>query len=606
MSRSDDRRANEPQGIERPLPSEDRGHWGSDVVADLLRALDIPYVALNPGASFRGLHDSLVNHLGNERPRMLLCLHEESAVAIAHGWAKVTGRPMAAIVHSNVGLMHATMAVFNAWSDRVPLLLLGATGPVDAAKRRPWIDWLHTAKDQGALIRHYSKWDDQPASIPAAIEAILRAYQIAATAPRGPTYICLDAELQESKLDTLPSLPDPARFRPPAPAVPAPDLVETIARILHGAERPLILMGRMSRSEAGWRARIALAEALDAVVLTDMKLGGTFPTEHRLHGAPAASSLGPQAAALLREADAILSLDWVDLGGMLKTAWGDRSVGATVIHISLDQQLHNGWNMDYQGLPPTDLYVMAEPEASVDVLLPALTKLGARAKPAWPNRQSSAVTPAPNVTEDGPITVPRLAHAVRACVAGSDTCLIRVPLSWAGRLWPVRHPLDVLGGDGGGGIGSGPGMSVGAALALKGGNRLPLAILGDGDFLMGVTALWTGVHYRIPLLVIVANNRSFYNDELHQERVAKQRGRPVANKWIGQHIGGPDIDLAGLARAQGAAGFGPVRHGAELGAVLAEARRAVEAGQLAVVDVWVEPGYDSAAATSVVSQPGRG
>ena len=162
MSGSDDR-ANEPRGIEQPLPSDDRGHWGSDVVAELLRALDIPYVALNPGASFRGLHDSLVNRLGNARPQMLLCLHEESAVAIAHGWAKVAGRPMAAIVHSNVGLMHATMAVFNAFADRVPVLLLGATGPVDAAKRRPWIDWLHTAKDQGALIRPYSKWDDQPA-----------------------------------------------------------------------------------------------------------------------------------------------------------------------------------------------------------------------------------------------------------------------------------------------------------------------------------------------------------------------------------------------------------------------------------------------------------
>src|ERR1700728_1894171 len=125
MNSSDERLPNEPQGIERRLPSESDARWGSDVLAELLRALDIPYVALNPGASYRGLHDSIVNHLGNERPRLLLCLHEESAVAIAHGWAKVVGGPMAAIVHSNVGLMHAAMAVFNAHSDRVPLLLLG-------------------------------------------------------------------------------------------------------------------------------------------------------------------------------------------------------------------------------------------------------------------------------------------------------------------------------------------------------------------------------------------------------------------------------------------------------------------------------------------------
>ncbi len=602
MPRSEERRANEPQGIERPLPSDGRGHWGSDAVADVLRALDIPYIALNPGSSYRGLHDSLVNHLGNERPQMLLCLHEESAVAIAHGWAKVAGRPMAAAVHANVGLMHASMAVFNAYGDRVPLLLLGATGPVDAAKRRPWIDWLHTAKDQGALIRHYSKWDDQPASIPAAIEAVLRAYQIADTPPKGPTYVCLDADLQERALDTAPAVPDPARYRPPAPAVPAPEQIEAMARKLHEAARPLILMGRLSHADAAWRARIALAEALGAVVLTDMKLGGTFPNEHPLHGAPATSMLGQQGAAVLREADVVLSLEWIDLGGTLKTAWGGEPVGATVMHVSLDQQRHNGWNMDYQGLPPADLYVMADADATVEALLAAVTRLGTRAAPAWPGRKPLAPPQPPAPAPDAPITVAQLAHAARDCLDGRDACLIRAPLSWAGHLWPVRHPLDVLGGDGGAGIGSGPGMAVGAALALRdgGSGRLPLAILGDGDFLMGATALWTGVHYRVPLLILVANNRSFYNDELHQERVAKQRGRPVANKWIGQQMSGPDIDFAGLARAQGAVGFGPVRHGVELAATLAEARRAVEGGALAVVDVWVEPGYDTGAAAAMV------
>ena len=161
--------------------------WGSDAIAAMLRALDIPYIALNPGASFRGLHDSLVNYLGNERPQLLLCLHEESAVAIAHGYAKASGRMMGVALHSNVGLMHATMAIFNAWCDRVPMLILGATGPWDAARRRPWIDWIHTSSDQGALVRDYTKWDNQPASIPAAYEALLRAAQIANTAPRGPT-----------------------------------------------------------------------------------------------------------------------------------------------------------------------------------------------------------------------------------------------------------------------------------------------------------------------------------------------------------------------------------------------------------------------------------
>src|SRR5690606_6384683 len=171
-----------------------------DAIAEMIRALELPYVCVNPGSSFRGLHDSLVNHLGNERPQMLLCLHEEHAVAIAHGYAKVTGKPLGAIVHSNVGLMHASMAIFNAWGDRLPVIVMGATGPVDAARRRPWIDWLHTAQDQAALIRHFIKWDAQPASIAASQEALLRARQIAETAPKGPVYVCFDTTLQQMPL----------------------------------------------------------------------------------------------------------------------------------------------------------------------------------------------------------------------------------------------------------------------------------------------------------------------------------------------------------------------------------------------------------------------
>src|SRR5579862_1682115 len=212
--------------IDRPKPAGvNAAGFGSDVAADALRALDIPYIALNPGASYRGFHDSIVNYLGNERPQMLLCLHEESAVAIAHGWAKVTGKAMAAAVHSNVGLMHATMAIFNAWCDRMPMVILGATGPVDAVNRRPWIDWIHTARDQGALIRGYTKWDDQPASPVAAREAILRAGWIARTAPRGPVYINLDATVQEETIPEMPALPQMERYAPPPAPAPAAEVV---------------------------------------------------------------------------------------------------------------------------------------------------------------------------------------------------------------------------------------------------------------------------------------------------------------------------------------------------------------------------------------------
>src|SRR3984885_11887909 len=260
-------------GLERPTPAgANAPGFGSDVIADALRLLDVPYIALTPGASYRGLHDSIVNYLGNSTPQMLLCLHEEAAVAIAQGYAKVTGKAMAAAVHSNVGLMHASMAMFNAWCDRMPVLVLGATGPVDAAKRRPWIDWIHTARDQGALVREYTKWDDQPASPAAAREAILRGTWIANTAPPGPVYINLDAEMQEAKLaEPLPAI-DAARYMPPiATAAPA-EQVKQAAALLKSAKEVVILAGRASRREAPWQARIALADALNASVVTDLKI----------------------------------------------------------------------------------------------------------------------------------------------------------------------------------------------------------------------------------------------------------------------------------------------------------------------------------------------
>ena len=562
--------------------SEQKDVWGSDAIAAMLRALDIPFLALNPGASYRGLHDSIVNYLGNERPQMLLCLHEEAAVAIAHGYAKAAGKMMGVVLHSNVGLMHGSMAIFNAWCDRVPMLVLGATGPWDAARRRPWIDWIHTSSDQGALVRDYTKWDNQPASVPAAYEALLRAVQIADTAPRGPVYVNLDAALQEAKIGALPAVPDPARYRAPESVLPDQELVEKAAQLLSAAKAPVILAGRVGRSEAAWKARVALAEKLQARVLTDIKTPAAFPTDHPLHAAPPATFPDGK---LIRDADVVLSLDWVDTAGTLKAAWGDQPVGAKVIRVSVDAHIHRGWSMDYQGLPPSDVYLMCEPDVAVPLLLDAV-----RARPA-------AVLPRYEFPDgkDDAVTIRTLAKAFNELTEGMDVCLSKLPLGWHGAYRHFRHPMDYLGADGGGGVGAGPGLTVGAALALKGSGRLVAGIMGDGDYLMGVTALWTATHYKLPCLMIVANNRSFYNDELHQERVAKERGRPVENKWIGQRIDEPDIDLAAMARAQGAAGIGPVKEISRLKPSLADAIEYVKKGHVCVVDVRVMPGYDAPA-----------
>jgi thiamine pyrophosphate-dependent acetolactate synthase large subunit-like protein len=574
--------------IERPTPSgANAAGFGSDVVAETLRALDIPYIALNPGASYRGLHDSLVNYLGNQAPQMLLCLHEEAAVAIAHGYAKVTGKAMAAAVHSNVGLFHATMAFFNAWCDRMPVVVLGATGPVDAAKRRPWIDWIHTARDQGAIVRNYTKWDDQPASPAAARESLLRAAWIANTAPQGPVYINLDADVQEMKLpEPLPPV-DYARYMPPIETGASAAQVKQAADLLRNAKKVVMLAGRVTRSVEAWDARVKLAEAVGARVMCDLKIGASFPSDHPLMlGAPGAMVPGSEALDALREADVILSLDWVDLAGALKVGCGGTPNGK-VIQISVDHRIHNGWSMDHQGLATVDVFLSAHPDDVVPQLLEALGPTKPRplaARPAQPEAE---------LPKDK-LIVEHLARYLRKAVGDRTITLTHLPLSWNGAWWPFKHPLDFVGSDGGGGVGGGPGISVGAALALKGSGRLPVSICGDGDFMMGVTALWTAAHYRIPLLLVVANNQSFFNDEVHQERVARIRNRPVENKWIGQRIGDPDLDLAGLARAQGAKGFGPITKESELAETFKQAIAAVEAGHVAVVDVRVEPGYTPA------------
>jgi thiamine pyrophosphate-dependent acetolactate synthase large subunit-like protein len=580
-------RAEEPEGPEGPegadgdVPVE----WGSDALAELLSRLDLRYIALVPGSSYRGLHDSLVNYGGNRDPRMLVCLHEEHAVAIAHGYAKVTGRPMAVAIHSNVGLMHATMAIYNAWCDRVPMLIVGATGPVDAARRRPWIDWIHTSADQGALIRPYVKWDDQPASVEAALDSLAQAYSITRAAPSAPVYVCLDVSLQEQRLPAPPAIPDVRRDKSPRAHGPDAEAVRTTLECLGRARRPLFLLGRLSRDEQDWNRRVALAERYGALVLSDLKNGVVFPTAHLLHPNPPGIFLPAASAQLMGAADLILSLDWTDLAGTLAAAASHGyPASARIISCTTDSALRNGWSKDSFGREPVDLSVPADP----DLLVRALLESDGPVKPAeWPAMDAAPPPPARGTGDV--ISMHDLAEALRAALADVPACLVRLPLGWHGADLEAGHPLDFLGMDGGAGIGSGPGMAVGAALALEGTGRLPVAVLGDGDFLMGGTALWTAAHYRLPLLIVVANNSSFYNDVVHQERMAAQRGRPAKNSWIGQAITEPEPDLPAFARSLGFHAAVRVSDRSALPAALAAAVGAARSGQCALVDVRIRP-----------------
>lgn len=554
--------------------------YGSDAIASLLRATNIPFVAINPGASFRGLHDSIVNFLSNQNPSLLLTLHEAQAVAIAHGYAKVTGEPLAVVLHANVGLMNAVMAVYDAWVDRVPMLILGATGAVDAARRRPWVEWIHTSRDQAAMVRNFIKWDDQPASLPAAMESLARAWLMCRTAPTAPVYVCLDVDIQERTLDTdaaataLPKLADYAR--PGAPR-PAESDIEAALSILGSAQRPLMLIGRHSRSDSDWARRTQLAERSGSAVICDLKCGVGFPSSHPCFVAAPAQYLDKRSAAALAAADVVVSLDWPDLAGLL-AARPDKGAGARIIAVSADEQLHNGWSFDHFGLPRSELRIAVPADAFVAELLPQLKATG---RPPW----SPGPRPTTTAPEAGPITLTALALAFERVRGSHPVCLTRLPFGWPEHLTHFASALDCIGYDGGGGIGSTPGITVGAALALKGTGRLPVAIMGDGDLLMGSQALWTAAAERLPALFIVNNNHSFYNDVEHQQRVAAHRGRPLSNAHVGMSLSDPQIDLAGLARSYGLTAMGPVTDIRELEARLIEAMSAARSGQTVLLDV---------------------
>ncbi len=564
--------------------------WSSDIMAEMIRRLDLKYLAMNPGASYRGLHDSLVNYLGNRDPQMLLCLNEGHAVAIAHGYAKITDEPMGCLLHSNVGLMAGLMQIFNAWCARVPMVVIGAGGPIDADQRRPWVDWIHTTADQGALLRNFTKWDNTPGSAAAAVEALLRAQQIARTAPKGPTYVCLDAGLQEEAIEPAAiDMPDIARFQPGPPPYPSPLAVKQMAERLSSAKRPLLFIGKVSRRKDDWDRRVKLAEMLGARVVTDLRAGASFPTDHPLHGPAPRPNLPPESQALMRQADVILALDCVDLAGALHlTAAGGGAASAYIIHCSTDSYVHNGWSMDHQALPTVDLKVLAEPDIVIQALLPSLKEASAQGK--WDGiAPASQVAPPPPELGDNAISYKELTYCLAQARAGRRFTIVRVGLGWASEYYPFHEPLDFLGWDGGGGLGAGPGMAVGAGLALRDSGRIPMTLIGDSDFLQGATALWTASHYNIPALIIVTNNHSNFNDEVHQEAVARTRKRPVENKWIGMRIDNPSLDMVKLANAQGVDALGPVTRARDLPQALETAIRAVEEGRPYLLDIIVTP-----------------
>jgi acetolactate synthase-1/2/3 large subunit len=592
MSKEDVEHVEKPARTPAAVKPHER--WGADVIVDLLQRYELPYAALNPGASYRGLHDSIVNYGGNA-PQMMLCQHEETAVQIAHGYAKASGRPMVAILHNLVGLLHANMAVYYAYIDRAPIFIIGATGPMDETKRRPKIDWIHSAQSQGAAVRDYTKWDYQPTTVDGVPEAFARAYSVMMTEPRGPVYMCYDAWLQEQPLEHDVPLPPKGFQTVPSPLAADPAALARAADTLAAAKRPVILAEYVGRDSTGFEALVRLAETLGAPVV-DLDLRLNFPGRHPLN-----LSLSKDVFA---DADVVLCLDvrdWERPTTQLTST--TREIVSVVpktcrwIDIGFGDLNLSAWAMDYQRLLYADQRIVADTTLAIGQLTALLKqrakkddRLAARAarRSAATGRKHAALRArwAAEARVDwdaSPITLPRLASEVWDAIRHEDWVLSAGTLEdWARKLWdfdrPHRHAGKSLG------TATQFGISLGVALAHRGHGRLVVDLQPDGDLMFDAGALWVAAKHRIPLLVVMYNNRAYFNDWEHQIRMAKQRGTPVERAYIGMDLDDPPPDFATLARSMGWYAEGPIDQPGDVAAALKRAIARVRAGQPALLD----------------------
>ena len=561
--------------------------FGSDLLVDRLAGLGVRYLALNPGASIRGLHDSLVNPPGRA-PEPLLALHEEIAVAIAHGFSKAGGGTMAVAVHDTVGLLHASMALFNAWADRASVLVYVGTGPLDAARRRPWIDWIHTVNDQGALVRDFTVWNDQPTSPEALLASTDRAWAEIHRPPVGPGLISLDVDLQELPVDGAAFADRLARPAPPVARVaPDPAAVEEIVRGLRAAKAPLFVTDR-PLSAAASRALVELARRTGGG-LHEVGGGASFPV-----GLPNDVTEGADAAmaatdylVLVEARDPTWALGAVDLHTRQSlTGWR----GGPAASIGLVGASDKSW-MVVESPGPDRIELTAEPELALEAILDAWGAEERPLVPAFAEAASKAGPALPEAAVDARgIHRGHLGRAIATALAGVEwTVSNGVIGNWARRTLRFQDTSQFLGRSFAGGLGYGAGASLGAALAWRGSGRVVVDLQGDGDLLYTPQALWTAAHHGIPLLMVVDSNRSYFQDERHQRAMARNRERPVERVGVGIEIDRPAIDHAGLARSFGIDAIGPIEDMAALESALERAVAQVKSGEPVVIDVRTSP-----------------
>jgi acetolactate synthase-1/2/3 large subunit len=575
---------------------------GSDFMVDVIKSLGFEYVCANPGSSFRGLHESIINYGGNKSPEFITCCHEESAVGMAHGYAKVEGKPLAVFAHGTVGVQHAAMAIYNAYCDRVPVyLILGNI--IDATKRMPGVEWAHSVQDAAAMIRDFTKWDDLPISLTHFAESAVRAYKIAMTPPTLPVVIVADGELQENPIsaDLKMHIPKLTLAAPPQGDSGA---VAEVARLLVAAETPVILADRMARTPAGVAHLIELAETLQAPVVD---IGGrmNFPSRHPLNQSD-------RNRALVADADVVLGLEVTDFFGALnsfrdqieRTTKPIAKANAKLISINANDLFIKGNYQDFQRFPEVDIAIAADAEATLPSLTEAVKRLinddlkrafqdrGSRLHAAHQQSLERARDAAAFAWDASPISTARLSAEVWSQVKDQDWSLVSTTTfvsRWPQRLWSFDKHYQYLGNAGGYGIGYGAPAAVGAALANRKHGRLSVNIQNDGDLMYAPGVLWTAAHHGIPMLNIMHNNRAYHQEVMQVQIMADRHSRGVANCGTGTTITAPNIDFAKLAQSMGVYGDGPISDPEDLGPAIKRALDVVKRGEPAMLDVVTQP-----------------
>ena len=594
-------------GAPAPAPPPDvetltTDRCGADCMVDVIKSIGLEYICANPGSSFRAMHEAIVNYGGNAKPELITCLHEESSVAMAHGFAKIDGRPIGVMAHGTVGLQHAAMAIYNAYCDRVPVyIIVGNT--LDATERRPGVEWTHSVLDASSLVRDFSKWDDTPISLEHFAESAVRAYKLAVTPPMGPVLIVADSALQERPLGADFTLRIP---RLTSSSAPQGDVaaIDEVAKLLVAAESPVIVADRAARTPAGLASLIELAETLQAAVIDQ---GGrmNFPSRHPLNQSG-------QNRATIAAADVILGLELTDFWGTVNTQRDQlhrttRSIlkpGAKTIAISTRDLGLKANYQDFQRFPELDLTIAGDAEATLPSLVEAVKRLvtgdrrsvfeqrGQQLAQASRNNYDRARTDAGYAWDASPITTARLSIELWEAIRNDDWSLASYlnPVSgWPMRLWTFDKHHQFIGGSGGSGIGYTAPASVGAALANRKYGRLTVTIQPDGDLMYAPGVLWTAAHHHIPLLMVMHNNRAYHQEVMHLQRMANRHNRGVDRAHIGTAITDPNIDFAKLAQSMGVAAEGPIDNPADLGPALKRAVAIVKRGEPALVDVVTQP-----------------